>query len=157
MHGPMLARLSEALGLAPNPNQVAWESLALGNLMAAFGANRRYAYQAIGALGVIALTSPGRAARLNAGLKRLDVPGETRSYFAVRAALGVTQSESWNREVLGTLVAEKPVVASAIAEGALLRLDAGARCLERYRKKLWTNHGHTLADGVTRAMNESRT
>ena len=56
--------------------------------MAAFGANRRYAYQAIGALGVITLTSPGRAARLNAGLKRLDVPGETRntSRFAQRSA-----------------------------------------------------------------------
>ena len=26
MHGPMLARLSEALGLAPNPSHIAWES-----------------------------------------------------------------------------------------------------------------------------------
>ena len=65
MRGPMLARLSEALGLAPNPSHVVWEALALGNLMAAFAANRRYAYHAIGALGVIELMAPRRDARVN--------------------------------------------------------------------------------------------
>src|SRR6185436_15736634 len=33
MRGPMLARLSEALGLTRDANRVVWESLALGNLM----------------------------------------------------------------------------------------------------------------------------
>jgi len=149
MRGPMLAQLSEALGLVPNPNQVVWEALALGNLMAAFGANRRYAYHAIGALGVIELTAPRRAARVNEGLRRLDVPGETRSYFAVHATLDVKHSEAWNREVLWPLVAGKPAVSTAIAEGALLRLEAGARCFERYRRKLWMNHGRTLTAFAT--------
>ena len=38
-----------------------WEALALGNMMIGLAANRYYAYQAIGALGVIELTAPGRA------------------------------------------------------------------------------------------------
>jgi len=144
MRGPMLARLSEALGLAPDPNRVVWESLALGNLMAAFSANRRFAYHAIGALGVIELTAPDRAARVNEGLKRLNVPGETRCYFAVHATLGVEHSEAWKHEVLRPLVAEKPAVSTAIAEGALLRLEAGARCFARYRRKLWMTDGRTV-------------
>jgi hypothetical protein len=137
MHGPMLARLSAALGLRPEPARVVWESLALGNLMAALASNRRYAYHLIGALGVIELTAPGRARCVNAGLKRLGVPGATRRYFALHATLDVKHSEAWNREVLRPLVAERPEVAVAIAEGALLRLEAGARCFRRYRQALW--------------------
>ena len=34
------------------------------------------------------------------------------------------------------LVAANPEVARPIAEGALLRLNAGARCFERYRQVL---------------------
>jgi hypothetical protein len=142
MHGPMLARLSEALRLRPDPRRVVWESLALGNLMLAFGANRRYAYHSVGALGVIELTAPGRAAQVNRGLKRLGVPGNTRQYFALHATLDLKHSEAWDREVLRPLVAENPALAVPIAEGALLRLEAGARCFERYRRKLW------LADGL---------
>ena len=137
MHGPMLARLAAALELRPEPTRVVWESLALGNLMAAFGSNRRYAYHVIGALGVIELTAPGRAACVNAGLKRLGVPGDTRQYFALHATLDVKHSEAWNREVLYPLVLERPEVAVAIAEGALLRLEAGLRCFRRYRQTLW--------------------
>jgi hypothetical protein len=139
MHGPMLSRLSEALGLRPDPSRVVWESLALGNLMLAFGANRRYAFQSVGALGVIELTAPGRAAQVNRGLKRLGVAGEVRQYFALHATLDVKHSEAWNREVLRPLVAENAELAVPIAEGALLRLQAGARCFERYRQVLWSD------------------
>lgn len=136
MHGPMLSRLAEDLELRQGTAHVVWESLALGNLMSALAANRRYTYHSVGALGVIELTAPGRAALVNAGLKRLGCSGASRQYFALHATLDVKHSEAWNREVLRPLVQDSPEVATAIAEGALMRLEAGARCFERYRKVL---------------------
>ena len=62
MHGPMLAVLARSLGLRPKIETTVWESLPLANTMAGLAANRRYAYQSIGALGVIELTAPERAA-----------------------------------------------------------------------------------------------
>jgi hypothetical protein len=103
--------------------------------MVALAAHRRYAYASIGALGVIELTAPGRAAKVNAGLKRLGIAGEARRYFALHATLDVKHSAAWNREVLGPLVAADPRVARPIAEGALMRLNAGAKCFERYRRE----------------------
>ncbi|HEX6277243.1 MAG TPA: iron-containing redox enzyme family protein [Polyangiaceae bacterium] len=137
MHGPMLSRLTTTLELDTSTERIVWESLALGNLMTAFGVNRRYAYQSAGALGVIELTAPGRAAAVNRGLKRIGVSGEIRKYFALHATLDVKHSEAWNREVLRPLVAQNSELAVPIAEGALLRLRAGARCFERYRRELW--------------------
>jgi hypothetical protein len=137
MHGPMLARLAEDLGIGTAADaDVMPESLALGNLLIALAMHRRYAFHSIGALGVIELTAPGRAAKVNAGLKRLGVAGEARRYFALHATLDVKHSEAWNREVLRPLVASDPRVARCIAEGALMRLDAGGRCFERYRREL---------------------
>lgn len=136
MHGPMLERLSQALSIETGADEVVRESLALGNLMVAMAMNRRYAYHSIGALGAIELTAPGRAVQVNRGLKRLGVGGEARRYFALHATLDVKHSEAWNREVLRPLVAENPEVAPAIAEGALMRLVAGGRCFERYRREL---------------------
>jgi hypothetical protein len=131
----MLARLAEELHLGAEHEPV-WESLALGNLMVALASNRRYTYQSVGALGVIELTAPGRATLVNAGLKRLGVGGEARRYFALHATLDVRHSEAWNREVLRPLVAADRKLAPLMAEGALMRLHAGARCFERYRREL---------------------
>lgn len=135
MHGPMLQRLCEHFELEHEAD-VAWESLALGNLMVALACNRAYTYQSIGALGVIELTAPGRATLVNAGLVRLGVPGQARRYFALHATLDVKHSAAWNKEVIAPLVAEQPEVARAIAEGALMRLIAGERCFVRYRREL---------------------
>jgi hypothetical protein len=136
MHGPMLHDLARALDVTPVAETTVWQSLALNNLMVALAVNRRYAFQSVGALGVIELTAPGRAVQVNAGLKRLGVPGKARHYFELHAVLDVKHSESWNREILASVVAELPHAATAIAEGALLRLAAGARCFERYRAHL---------------------
>jgi hypothetical protein len=146
MHGPMLAFIKEALGL--NPQQPVWEAQALGNLMVALASSRHYQYQALGALGVIELTAPGRAEQVNAGMKRLGLSGSVRRYFALHATLDVKHSESWIREVFVPLVAADPRVAPRLAEGALLRLRAGQRCFERYRRELWGHYSNVLAPGT---------
>jgi hypothetical protein len=137
MHGPMLSRLARELHIGrPAPEQVVPEALALGNLLVGLAIHRQYAYHSIGALGVIELTAPGRAQKVNAGLKRLGIDGEARRYFALHATLDVKHSGAWNREVIGPLVEADPRLARPIAEGALMRLSAGARCFERYRDEL---------------------
>jgi hypothetical protein len=136
MHGPMLDSLGHALALSDVTEPTVWESLALANLMAALATNRHYTYQSIGALGVIELTAPGRSAHVNAGLKRLGIAGSARRYYALHATLDIKHSAAWNREVLQPLVTEDPRAARAIAEGALMRLQAGERCFARYRRAL---------------------
>jgi hypothetical protein len=132
----MLEQLGRTLDLTVEIEDTVWESLALANLMSALAANRHYTYQSIGALGAIEQTAPGRAARVNAGLKRLGVGGSARRYYALHATLDLKHSEAWNREVLRPLVASDPRTARAIAEGALMRLLAGERCFVRYRQTL---------------------
>jgi hypothetical protein len=137
MHGPMLEVIAERLGLHPTMATTVPESLGLANVMAGLACNRRYAYHSVGALGVIEQTAPSRAILVARGLKRLGVPAEDRHYFDLHAILDVKHSEAWNAEALHPLVAENPAVAPAIAEGALMRLEAGAACFERYRAELW--------------------
>jgi hypothetical protein len=137
MHGPMLGRLADTFGVAPTPESTVWEALALGNLMVALAANRRYAYQSIGALGAIELTAPGRATYVARALRRLGMDGKARVYFELHATLDVRHSEAWNSEIIRPLVAADPATARPIAEGAVLRLRAGARCFDRYRRELW--------------------
>lgn len=137
MHGPMLGSLGQALGIVDTPStQIVAESLALGNLLLGLAMHRSYAYQSIGALGIIELTAPGRAERVNAGLKRLGIGGEARRYFALHATLDVKHSAAWNREVIHPLVSADPRLARPIAEGAPMRLTAGARCFARYKREL---------------------
>ncbi len=137
MHGPMLEVIADRLGLCPMLDTTVPESLALANIMAGLACSRRYAYHSVGALGVIEQTAPSRAILVAAGLKRLGVPAEDRHYFDLHAVLDVKHSQAWNAEALHPLVAENPDVAPAIAEGALMRLEAGAACFDRYRAELW--------------------
>jgi hypothetical protein len=136
MHGSLLADLARALGVRAEPSTTVWEALALANLMVALALDRRFAYHSIGALGAIELTAPGRVALVDRGLARLGVPKAARHYFTLHATLDLKHSEAWNREVLRTLVARDSRVCRAIAEGALMRLRAGARCFVRYRQEL---------------------
>lgn len=133
MHGPMLHTLARALNVVPIAETTVWQSLALNNLMIGLAVNRHYAFQSIGALGVIELTAPGRAVQVSAGLRRLGVSAKSRHYFELHAVLDRKHSQSWNREILCSLVAERPEAAAPIAEGALLRLSFGERCFKRYR------------------------
>jgi hypothetical protein len=140
MHGPMLARLAQHLDLHPTIEETVWPSLALGNVLVAFSTTRRYAFHALGALGAVELTAPWRADHVARGLKRLGV-GPERKYYALHATLDVEHSRTWNEEVLTPLAEDRPEVIRSLAEGAVMRLMAGAACYDCYREHLW---GETL-------------
>jgi hypothetical protein len=137
MHGPMLDALVETLAVDPVIENTVWESLALANAMTAMATNRTYAWHSVGALGAIELTAPGRSACVATGLRRIGLSDRERRYFDLHAVLDIKHSEDWNREALRPLVAEDPRRATAIAEGALMRLLCGKRCFDRYRSVLW--------------------
>lgn len=136
MHGPMLEVLAHRLALAPTIETTVVESLALANTMSGLACARRYAYQSVGALGVIEQTAPGRAALVAQGLKRLGLPAEDRHYFDLHSILDIKHSDAWNAEALWPLVHADPSLAAPIAEGALMRLECGAACFRRYRVEL---------------------
>lgn len=137
MHGPMLDALVETLKVDPSIDRTRWESLCLANAMTAMASTRRYAWHSVGALGAIELTAPGRSAMVAQGLKRLGFSGKERRYFSVHAVLDVKHSAAWNKEAIRPAVEEDPARAIAIAEGALIRLNCGARCFDAYRAVLW--------------------
>lgn len=143
MHGPMLDRTVEGLGLTPSIEGTLWQSLALANTMTAFATTRRYVYQSIGALGVVELTAPTRVACVDEGLKRLGVAPEQRKYFALHAQLDIEHSRAWNAEALIPLVEAAPECARHLAEGAVMRLICGEQCFEAYRAHLWA-HAHPV-------------
>lgn len=130
------ARLALVLRLRPALEETVWEALALNNLMLGLAANRRYAYQAIGALAASALTAAARLLPVHEGLRRLGISAPARRYFARQAELAQNQADSWIGEVLGPLVSAEPRSLRPMAEGALLRLQAEQRCCERYRREL---------------------
>jgi hypothetical protein len=136
MHGPMLARLAEALAVSDSvSDDLVWESLALGNLLVGLAYNRRYAFHAVGALGVIELTAPTRAVRVVEALDRLGVEKEASYYFRLHATVDISHARTWRDEILIPLVSARPELAVHIAEGALMRLNAGARTFDRYRRE----------------------
>lgn len=137
MHGPMLNDLALTMGVEPTIEHTVWESLALANAMTGMATNRGFAWHSVGALGVIELTAPGRSAMVARGLRRIGLSDRERRYFDLHAVLDVKHSEDWNREALRPLVEEDPRRATAMAEGALMRLMCGERCFTRYRGVLW--------------------
>lgn len=137
MHGPLLRVLADELDVSDTPaDDIVWESLALANLLVGLAHNRAYAFHAVGALGAVELTAPTRAARVAAALSRVGVSKQATYYFRLHATIDVCHFSTWKSEVLLPLVAERPEVAPLIAEGALMRLEAGRRTFERYRREL---------------------
>lgn len=133
MHGPMLSVSAAEMQINELGAQYETAAVELANLMSAMAHHRRYAYHSIGALGVIELTAPTRVGRVYAGLKRVGVSADGGRYFLLHSTLDVKHSAAWNAEVLIPLVEESPQLATALAEGALMRLEAGKRCFEAYR------------------------
>lgn len=131
-HGRLLERMVKELDLRPAINTTVWESLALSNTMVGLAFNRRYAFHAIGTLGIIELTAPGRVKKIAAGMKRLGLDGRTRAYYDLHAVLDGSHSRAWLREIIGPLVEADAGCKRHIAEGALMRLVCSERCFDRY-------------------------
>ena len=133
MHGPLLGNLARALQVDSTPPEaIVWESLALANIMAGLAFHRRYAFHSVGALGVIELTAPTRALKVANGLERVGVSRDATRYFRLHATVDCGHSRAWNDEVLGPLLTDRPELARHLAEGAIMRLHAGARTFDRY-------------------------
>ncbi|MBA2657146.1 MAG: iron-containing redox enzyme family protein [Tatlockia sp.] len=140
MHGPMLVSLAQELKIIPpTPEEIITEAAALSNIMIAMAINRTYAYHSAGALGAIELTAPGRAIKIYNGLKRLGLSPEAQHYYLLHSSIDIKHSKAWNTEVFLPLITDNPSLICPIAEGALLRLNAGKRCFERYRQELCEN------------------
>lgn len=135
MHGILLEATVSELGLRALRHDIVWEATALSNLMIGMASNRRYAYHSIGALGVVEMTAPGRVSLVDEGLKRLGIPSPARQYYTLHAGLDIKHSAGWNTEAIQPLVQGNPWIAKAVAEGALMRLQAGRRCFDRYRAR----------------------
>jgi hypothetical protein len=133
MHGPMLDALVETMAVNPVIENTLWQSLCLANAMTAMATSRRYAWHSVGALGVIELTAPDRSAATAKGLRRHGFSDKERRYFDLHAVLDIKHSEDWTREAIRPAVEEDPRRATAMAEGALIRLRCGERCFEAYR------------------------
>ncbi len=137
MHGAMLAALADEMKItSPEIEAVVPESLALGNLMVGLASNRNFAFHSLGCLGAVELTAPGRARMVYEGLKRLGISPVGQRYYLLHSTLDLQHSIQWNREALLPLLKIRPECAHSIAEGALMRLSAGARCFARYRREL---------------------
>jgi Iron-containing redox enzyme len=125
-----LALLGSALTSAAGSQDTVWEALAVSNLMVAFAANRRFAYHAAGALAVVELTAAKLRAAIERGLARLALPSDR------LPEPPEVHGWRWCEDVLPALVAQDPSAASSIAEGALSRVAAAARCFERCQREL---------------------
>lgn len=136
MHGPLLESMVNELELKPSVDSTVWESLALANTMLGLATTRRYTYHSLGALGVIELTAPWRAAKVSQAMQRLNFPRKSRRYFDLHATLDICHSREWMKEIIRPLVAEDPSCARYIAEGALMRLRCGQLCFDRYSKEM---------------------
>lgn len=136
MHGPMLARLADALDArASDPARIVWESLAIGNVLAGLAYNRRYAWHSLGALGAVELTAPTRAVKVVEALERVGLEGDAVYYFKLHSTIDVVHWNGWRDEALVPVITEQPELMPWIAEGALMRLAAGARTFDRYRRE----------------------
>jgi hypothetical protein len=113
MHDPVRDRLANVLGGTPAP--LLWEALAVGNLVAGLAANRRYAYHAVGALGMALLTDPTEILQVDAGLERCGVAARAREYCSLHAGLGVEHARTWSSEVIEPMIAPALVHTPAIA------------------------------------------
>ena len=147
MHGPMLDALTAELRIDDAPPEPTWEALAVCNGLMGMAYNRRWAYHALGALGVVELTAPDRCALIKRGLERLGVSKTARRYYALHEVIDERHYARWASEVLRPVVAARPPTACWMLEGALMRLRAGARTFDRYRR-------HLLTAGATGATDD---
>ena len=140
VHEHLYVQMAAELGIRDTPDEeFVWETLAVANILTGIAINRRYTWHSLGALSVIELTSPTRATRIAAGLARIGVSDAGCYYFKLHSSLDEDHWAAWLAEVITPLLHEAPALAVPIAEGALMRLCAGARLIAKYRAELGLN------------------
>jgi heme oxygenase-like protein len=113
-----------------------WEALAVSNLLVGLASNRRYAWHAVGALAAAEIAARDRTGSVERALRRLGVGRNVRA--------GARPDRV--RDGIVALLEEDAARAPFLAEGALLRLRAGLRCIRRYRSELEVRDPETGAD-----------
>lgn len=152
MHAQMLEGMVEELALQPVIENTVWEALALSNTMLGMATSRRYTYHSLGALGAIELTAPQRVGKVSKGMQRLGLSKRVRAYFDLHAALDVAHARAWIREIIRPLAEADPACRQFMAEGALMRLECGARCFDRYSREFGLNGSALRAAQDSEAM-----
>jgi hypothetical protein len=87
------------LKLSPSIETTVWESLALANTMLGLATSRRYTYHSLGALGVIELTAPWRAAKVSLAMQRLEFPRKSHRYFDLHATLDIAPAPGFAKSL----------------------------------------------------------
>jgi hypothetical protein len=129
-------RPGRAPALESAGHDTVWEALAVSNLLVGLASNRRYAWHALGALAAAELAARDRTASVERALRRLGVGSTAREETrADRVCDGFV-----------ALLEEDPERTPFLAEGALLRLRAGLRCVRTYRSELDVRGPETGAD-----------
>jgi hypothetical protein len=137
IHGPLYVTMAHEMGVHDTrESELLWETLAVANILTGLACNRRYAWHSLGAMSVLELTSPTRASRVAKGLDRIGASASACRYFELHTVVDVEHWKGWLAEVIVPLLAENPDVAVPLAEGALLRLNSGARLIRKYRTVL---------------------
>lgn len=128
-------RQRPTLAVDAAPPEPVWEALAVDNLMVALASARHYAYQSLGALGLVEHTTPQRASAVDQARQRLGLLSAAED-IAWRPANAHRHAALWSREVLAPLVRNDSSLACVIAEGALMRIRLDARRDARYLQLL---------------------
>lgn len=119
---PFFSVLAKKFGISPDVPVFA-ECIALSNLMVGLAANRHYAFHSLGALAVNPYATYRRINAVCSGLERIGVQ------------CVLPKESDWIRASILPLIEENPDLILPIAEGALMRLNAGTDCYKAFRKE----------------------
>lgn len=125
---PFFSVLAKEIQVSPDVPVIV-ECIALSNLMIGLATNRHYAYHSLGALAVTPYITYRRINAVCNGLERIGVE------------CILPKESDWIRTSLLPLIEENPDLMVPIAEGALMRLNAGMDCYARFRKHFWGTYG----------------
>lgn len=126
MHSELFGETMRALGLDDRPNayldELGASSLAIGNLIALFGLNRRWRGALVGHLTVFETTSVTPMGRYSRALERMAAPLAARRFYDVHV-LADAEHEHLALEMVRALAADEPQLVGDILFGARCALE----------------------------------
>jgi pyrroloquinoline quinone (PQQ) biosynthesis protein C len=132
MHSTSYARLMTALDLVPDHrrhlDRVAWEYLAVWNLMNLLGVNRAHSRKMLGYVYSVEARSPANMGHYLAGLRRLGVDApDVLEFFQIHQSADQEHRETALSRVIEPAVAEDPEARLEVARGLLYGLATSHR------------------------------